>query len=290
MQIDLLDTFLDLVETRSFNRSAERLGVTQSTVSARIAALEQALGSKLFTRSRSGTDLTVEGTRFEPHARTLRHEWHEARRRIQVPDRAAHLIRLGIQNDLAAQHIGEWIADFRRTLPDTAFYIEPDYSNQMCADVLTGTLDFAVMYSPKPHPDLHFSELGEVLYRMVSTDTDRRAEVSPDNFIFAHFSPLFQTMHRELMPEFASAAVSVGQSATVASLLYAMGGTGYVLDRTATQLIAAGKVREVTDAPVLRQPVYAATHLRHRVTPLHRKLHRIVQRRLSGRAVLPPGP
>jgi DNA-binding transcriptional LysR family regulator len=290
MQIDLLDTFLDLVETRSFNRTAERLGVTQSTVSARIAALEQALGSKLFTRSRAGTDLTVEGTRFEPHARTLRHEWHEARRRIQVPDRAAHLIRLGIQNDLAAQHIGEWIADFRRALPDTAFYIEPDYSNQMCADVLTGTLDFAVMYSPKPHPDLHFSELGEVLYRMVSTDTDRRAEVSPDTFIFAHFSPLFQTMHRELTPEFASAAVSVGQSATVASLLNAMGGTGYVLDRTASQLIAAGKVREVTDAPVLRQPVYAATHLRHRVTPLHRKLHRIVQRRLSGRGVLPPGP
>ncbi len=283
MQIDLLDTFLDLVETRSFNRSAERLGVTQSTVSARIVALEQALGSKLFTRSRAGTDLTVEGTRFEPHARTLRHEWHEARRRIQVPDRAAHLIRLGIQNDLAAQHIGEWIADFRRALPDTAFYIEPDYSNQMCADVLTGTLDFAVMYSPKPHPDLHFSELGEVLYRMVSTDTDRRAGVNPDTFIFAHFSPLFQTMHRELTPEFATAAVSVGQSATVASLLNAMGGAGYVLDRTATQLIASGRFREVTDAPVLRQPVYAATHLRHRVTPLHRKLHRIVQRRLSGR-------
>ncbi len=283
MQIDLLETFLDLVETRSFNRSAERLGVTQSTVSARIVALEQALGSKLFTRSRAGTDLTVEGTRFEPHARTLRHEWHEARRRIQVPDRAAHLIRLGIQNDLAAQHIGEWIADFRRALPDTAFYIEPDYSNQMCADVLTGTLDFAVMYSPKPHPDLHFSELGEVLYRMVSTDTDRRAGVNPDTFIFAHFSPLFQTMHRELTPEFATAAVSVGQSATVASLLNAMGGAGYVLDRTATQLIASGRFREVTDAPVLRQPVYAATHLRHRVTPLHRKLHRIVQRRLSGR-------
>jgi DNA-binding transcriptional LysR family regulator len=156
MQIDHLETFLDLCETRSFNRTAERLGLTQSTISARIAALEAALGAKLFTRSRAGTDLTTEGSRFEPHARALRHEWHEARRRIQVPDRAAHLIRLGIQNDLAAQHIGEWIADFRRALPDTAFYIEPDYSNQMCADVLTGILDFAVMYSPKPHPDLHF--------------------------------------------------------------------------------------------------------------------------------------
>lgn len=283
MQIDLLDTFLDLAETRSFNRTAERMGLTQSTVSARIAALEQALGAKLFTRSRAGTDLTIEGGRFESHARALRHEWHEARRRIKVPDRAAHLIRLGIQNDLAAQHIGEWIADFRRALPDTAFYIEPDYSNQMCADVLTGILDFAVMYSPKPHPDLHFAELGEVTYRMVSTDTDRRAEVNPQTFIFAHFSPAFEAMHRDLTPEFASAPVSVGQSATVASLLTAMGGAGYVLERTATQMLASGRFREVADAPVLRQPVYAATHLRHRITPLHRKLHRIVQRRLTGR-------
>ena len=36
---------------------------------------------------------------------------HRGQRRIQVPDRAAHLVRLGIQNDLSAQHIGEWIAD-----------------------------------------------------------------------------------------------------------------------------------------------------------------------------------
>ena len=62
MQIDLLDTFLDLAETRSFHRTAEKLGITQSTVSARISALEEAVGSRLFDRSRAGTDLTPEGT------------------------------------------------------------------------------------------------------------------------------------------------------------------------------------------------------------------------------------
>lgn len=283
MQIELLETFLDLCETRSFNRTAERLRVTQSTVSARVAALEASVGAKLFTRSRAGTDLTMEGARFEPHARSLRHEWNEARRRITVPDRAAHLLRLGIQNDLAAQHIGEWMADFRRALPETAFYIEPDYSNQMCADLLTGALDFAVMYSPKPHPDLHFTDVGEVAYRMISDRTDRRAEVDPETFVFAHFSPAFEAMHREVTPELAVAPVSVGQSATVASLLTAMGGAGYVLERTAAAMVASGRFREVADAPVMRQPVFAAMHLRHRIAPVHRRLLRIVQRRLAGR-------
>jgi DNA-binding transcriptional LysR family regulator len=39
MQTELLETFLDLCETRSFNRTADRLGVTQSTISGRVRAL-----------------------------------------------------------------------------------------------------------------------------------------------------------------------------------------------------------------------------------------------------------
>jgi DNA-binding transcriptional LysR family regulator len=283
MQIELLETFLDLAETRSFHRTAERLSVTQSTVSARVASLEQAVGARLFDRSRAGTDLTAEGKRFEPHARALRHEWNEARRRIQVPQSAAQLLRLGIQNDLSAVYLGDWVAGFRRAMPATAFYIEPDYSNQMCADLLAGTLDFAVMFSPKPHPDLHFDSLGDVAYHMLSTEGTTLAEVRPERFVFAHFSPAFEEMHRQLTPDLAASPISVGQSGAVVSLLRAMGGAGYVLERTAETLIAEGGFRRVVDAPVLRQPVFAAMHIRHRIAPVHRRLRRVVFRRLRGR-------
>ena len=278
MQIDLLDTFLDLAETRSYHRTAERLRITQSTVSARVAALELAVGSRLFDRSRAGTTLTSEGKRFEPHARTLRHEWNEARRRIQIPQGADELLRLGIQNDLAAVYLGDWVAEFRAALPAMAFYIEPDYSNQMCADILTGILDFAVMFAPKPHPDLHFESVGDVTYLMLSTETTELAKVRPDRFVFAHFSPAFEDLHRQMTPELATAAVSVGQSASVVSLLLAMGGAGYVLEKTAQQLIAGGGFLAVADAPPLRQPVYAAVHIRHRTQGLHRRLTQLVAR------------
>lgn len=283
MQIDLLDTFLDLCESRSFNRTAERLGITQSTVSARIASLEGALDARLFTRSRAGTDLTVEGQRFQAHARTLRHEWNEARRRIQVPRGAATAVRLGIQNDLAAQYIGQWIADFRRSFPDTAFYIEPDYSNQMCADLVTGAQDFAVMFSPKPHPDLDFTSLGEVPYRMISSSATRRADLDPESYVMAHFSPAFEAMHREVLPELGETRVSVGQSGAVTALLNTMGGAGYVIEPALNAMLQTGRFALVEDAPVLRQPVYAATHLRNRINPLHRRLTRIVQRNITGR-------
>ena len=48
------------------------------------------------------------------------------------------------------------------------------------------------MFSPKPHPDLHFETVGEVPYKMISSGTDRLAEVDPATFIFAHFSPAFE--------------------------------------------------------------------------------------------------
>ncbi|MES2664812.1 MAG: LysR family transcriptional regulator [Pseudomonadota bacterium] len=286
MQIDLLDTFLDLVETRSFNRSADRLGVTQSTVSARVVALEEAIGARLFVRSRAGTELSTEGLRFEPHARLLRQEWNEARHAV-APATESATLRLGIQNDLAAAHIGELVAEFRRAFPQMGFYIEPDYSTQMCADLVSGAQDFALLFTPKPHPDLYFQSVGEVSYRLISSDAAGRAQIDPATCIVTHFSPAFAHAHRQLLPELTGTPLSVGQSATVVSLLQAMGGTGFVLVETAEAMVASGRFQRVADVPDIGQPIYAAMHLRHRISKTHRRLVRLVGRRFSGRSPIP---
>ncbi|MDZ4137880.1 MAG: LysR family transcriptional regulator [Erythrobacter sp.] len=282
MQPEHLETFLDLIETRSFNRTADRLGLTQSTVSARIASLEAALGARLFTRSRAGTDLTTEGLKFETHARLLRHAWAEARRAV-LNTAAALSLRIGIQNDLAAGHIGDWVAEFRNKLPDCAFYLEPDYSTQMCRDLAQGNLDFAVMFTPHPQPDLHFASIGEVRYRLISTDADTRAGLHAESYIRANYAPAFDQSHRQLLPEMHDAPLASGQNAAVAGLLATLGGAGFVLEEAATQLAAHGRFQLVSDVPAITQPVYAAMHLRHRTSPLHRRLLRIVQKRLGAR-------
>jgi LysR family transcriptional regulator, flagellar master operon regulator len=281
MQIDQLETFLDLVETRSFNRTAERLGITQSTVSARIAALESEIGARLFNRSRAGTDLTTEGLRFDVHARGLRRDWVMALRAMRVPATEALTVQLGIQSDLAAEYLGDWIAAIRAALPQAAFYIEPDYSTQMCADLITGQQDFAILFSPKMHPDLHFASLGDVRYQMIASHPARIADLTPETYISAQFSPAFTATHRDLFPELCDAPLSVGQSHAVVSLITAMGGAGYVLAPTARRLIAAGNAHAVTDAPILDQPVYAAMHLKNRTAPLQRRLLQIMQARMT---------
>ena len=281
MQIELLDTFLDLVETRSFHRTAERLAVTQSTVSARVQTLEAAVGARLFTRSRAGTDLTTEGLRFESHARLLRRDWNEARRAVAPSGDAASTMRIGIQNDLADAYIGDMVLDFRRFLPQMAFYIEPDYSAQMCLDLVSGAQDYAVMFTPKPHPDLAFISLAELPYRLISSDAETRAQIKPESYISGHFSPAFEQAHRQTLPELIGAPLSVGQSSTIAALLEALGGTGFVMAKRAAAMVETGRFKYIADVGPLGQPIFAAMHLRNRVSRVYRKLTRVMNRRFG---------
>lgn len=276
MQIELLDTFLDLVETRSFHRTAERLEITQSTVSARVQVLEQAVGARLFSRSRAGTQLTTEGLKFLPHARGLRHAWTEAQRSVAPSGTAAVSLRIGIQHDLAMGRIGTWVGAFRKALTDCAFYIEPDYSVQMCEDVARGALDYAIVYSPQPQPDLYFTSVGEVNYRLISSKGTTRAELPPADYIRASYSPAFDATHAQALPEMSATPFASGQDSAVAGLLQAMGGAAFVLERTATRLIDGGKFKAVTDVDPISQPAYAVMHQRHRTQRMHKRLTKTV--------------
>lgn len=283
MQVELLDTFLDLVETRSFHRTADRLEVTQSTVSARVQVLEAAIGARLFSRSRAGTELTTEGLKFHPHARALRHAWTEAQRSVAPSGNAAVSLRIGIQHDLAAGQIGGWFAAFRRALPECAFYIEPDYSVQMCQDVAKGMLDFAIVYSPQPQPDLFFISAGEVSYRLISSIGATRADLAPDRYIRASYAPAFDAAHAQALPEMSATPYASGQDAAVAGLLQSMGGAAFLLDSSAQQLIGSGLFAAVTDVDPIPQPIYVVMHQRHRLQRMHKRLTKTVQKSLSHR-------
>ncbi len=280
MQPELIETFLDLIETRSFNRTAERLGITQSTVSARVAALEKKIDRKLFNRSRAGTELTTAGLRFEPHARDLRHAWTEALRSTRGAGDNALSIRMGLQMDLAGPQVGRWVTSFQTLLPETAFYIELDNSVQMCSDLQAGHMDFAVMFSPRPIPDLYFESIGEVRYLLVSSHSPSRADVTASSYIRGEFSPAFDKQHQKLFPELSTPTLSCGHSSSMSKLLLAVGGAGFVLEEVARDLVTNNGFHIVEKAPAILQTIYAASHLRYRHTRATRRLISVARNNL----------
>lgn len=282
MNIDQVLTFLDLLDTKSFNATAERLGLTQSTVSSRVKALETDLGKRLFSRSRAGTSLTTAGVRFEHHARTLLQEWNEAQRSVQSADNFSQSLRIGVQSDIATSSIGDWVVAFRAAMPDTALYIEADFSIQMSANLLAGDLDIGVMFAPRHFPDLHNERVGDISYRMVSTVTDQLAEVTAARYIYANYTPAFDQTHRRLLPDLArDAPVACGHSIAVCTLLRSLGGSAYVMEEYARDMVAMGDCIFVEGAQPIVQSVYLAVQIRHRHSSATRKILRIVRQQFG---------
>jgi len=89
MDLNLARTFLEIVETRNFARAAERLHVTQTAVSARVRALEDLLGRRLFVRNKAGATLTPAGERFARYARIWCRHGSRRATRSQCPQGAA---------------------------------------------------------------------------------------------------------------------------------------------------------------------------------------------------------
>jgi DNA-binding transcriptional LysR family regulator len=74
MRLEQLQAFLAIAETGSFQQAARKCGVTQSTISRQIQALEADLGLSLFHRT-TGATLTLGGERVLPRVRKICQEW-----------------------------------------------------------------------------------------------------------------------------------------------------------------------------------------------------------------------
>lgn len=75
-RIDLMQTFIRIVESGSLSAAAAQLGTTQPTISRRLQALEQRLGLKLILRTTHALKLTDDGERCYAQARQLLATWH----------------------------------------------------------------------------------------------------------------------------------------------------------------------------------------------------------------------
>src|ERR1700755_1928448 len=85
MDTELARTFLTVISAGNFITAADRLHVSQSTVSARIHTLETQLGCTLFVRNKAGHTLPPAGRQFQRHASTLVRTIEQARHDIGIP-------------------------------------------------------------------------------------------------------------------------------------------------------------------------------------------------------------
>ena len=263
MQLDLIETFLDLMESRSFHLTAERLGITQSTVSTRVRSLESELGSRLFSRGRSGATPTAAGKRFEEHARSIKASWGLARQELGSLDRHEGALRIACTVSLVDSLLPDWMDRLLTEMPKLALHVEADYSPQMIDDIAFGNLDLGLLYAPRYLPEIQFELVLKQQFVLVSSIARQISDIDLSTYVRAGYTPSLEKAHSELLPALSRPRLSVGLDMIAMDWLRRHGGSAYV-PRHALDDLLAGGLHPVVDAPAIEQPVYLAMHIRRR--------------------------
>ena len=118
MELRSLNTFIQVAESGSFSRAAEKLGYSQPTVSVQIKGLEEELGIRLFDRIGHTVRLTEQGRDTLVQAQQICHMCQELSQGKAPNSQAQTVIRLAMADSLASVLLKRGFSDFRKTHPN----------------------------------------------------------------------------------------------------------------------------------------------------------------------------
>lgn len=139
----LLRYFLAVAELGSFSKAAERVSVTQPTLSVGIAKLEEQVGARLFERTTRRVSLTPAGSRFLVHARRIVQDYEAALRDVADAPQLKR-VRAGVLSTIFMRDLERVVAAHAARAKGEALELL-DTSERNIANRLTdGRLDVAL--------------------------------------------------------------------------------------------------------------------------------------------------
>jgi LysR family transcriptional regulator, cell division regulator len=147
--------FLELTKTLNVSRAAERLAITQPTLTQSLKRLEQQLDTQLFIRSKTGLTLTRAGEKLVPRVQALMNDWEALKAELsdEEKDLKGHF-RMGCHAAVASYTLGSIYQHFSKHSPMIELSHRFDLSRNITELIVTYQLDFGLVINPYPHPDL----------------------------------------------------------------------------------------------------------------------------------------
>ncbi|MGZ9719463.1 LysR substrate-binding domain-containing protein [Rhizobium miluonense] len=145
IESDLLRTFLVISETLNFSVAAQRIGRTQSAVSAQIRRLEETIGETLFERNARGAALTRAGNQLLPYAQRVIELLNEAAATIRTKPLDGP-VRIGIPEEYSQTILPAALAAFAVRHPAVEVTVSCDYTARNLAALERDELDLAVVF------------------------------------------------------------------------------------------------------------------------------------------------
>ncbi|MES2974848.1 MAG: LysR substrate-binding domain-containing protein [Pseudomonadota bacterium] len=168
MELRHVRYFDAIAETLNFTRAAERLHVTQSTLSHQIRQMEDELGVELFDRSARKIRMTEAGEILRTYLTPALEQIDRGMQALRGDaDPITGIIRLGTTPSFNTRMVPQCVSSFLHHYPQVQVNVEELSGDMLARQVASGELDLAVSYRPDDGTGLWFEPLYNEEMRLV---------------------------------------------------------------------------------------------------------------------------
>lgn len=158
MNFTNIDYFLMTAQERSFSHAAEKLHVTQQTLSGQIAAMERELGCRLFVRH-VPLELTDAGQAFLNYALSFRRNYHAMRQELHdVTQQEKGTLRIGVAFTRGHVILPPFIRSFQERHPQITIALQEQANEDLLCSLKNDTVDLILADIPEQLPGIQTEE------------------------------------------------------------------------------------------------------------------------------------
>ena len=179
MNLDVMKTFCDLVDTGSFSKAAEANYISQSAVSQQLAKLERELSTQLISRGGGLVEATDAGKAFYEGARAILRRYEQLLGEVRsAADAIRGVLRVGTIYSVGFYMLEPYIRRFFHSHPEVALHVEYTQWNRIYAAIANAELDLGVVAFPERHRSIEVVPLAKEEMGLVCSPQHRLASRS----------------------------------------------------------------------------------------------------------------
>ncbi len=173
MNIKELQAFISVYDNRSITKAAERLYVSQPTLTRTIKKIEEDTGTELFKRTIEGIIPTVAGDIYNEHARKMIEIYRNLEHSISLMnDKNSGKLTIGTTFFLGAITLPVVLEEFNNRYPNIKLEIIEGTSFEIEAEIVKGIVDVGIIHLPISNPNLEIIYIGQEKFLVALSKDD----------------------------------------------------------------------------------------------------------------------
>ncbi|MCA1058853.1 LysR family transcriptional regulator [Rossellomorea aquimaris] len=279
MDLNVVKTFITAAEFNHFRKAAERLFISQPTVTVHIKQLEKELGVTLFERDGKKIRLTESGRAYLQHAKRLLETYEEGISDLQsISQGYTATLKLAISPLIADNILPFVLKQFLKNHPEVEISVEIIESSEIESAVLRDTADIGISclpcYSSELQQTLLFSDKVILVVPHDGRDFEsapplEEEEVLESNYLLTHNHPGYWDELSHTVKQFFPRVRTIKVSQTHITKRFISEGLGisYLPSSTVRRELLEGRLLEVETKsfPLPEANTYAVTKYQHTI-------------------------